>query len=145
MFQTHKVDERFATSTSRDLVRCKNFFTCIENIVKREGFRGLFQGWLVTVLKSQLTSIVAFTTYECLCYVVREFNKTVVWLFLDIFGFYHISIYGLMLMSSIMLYLKYSLFMKKLINKYLNNRNFADFFIKWLFFGRLSWTVHNDL
>ncbi|KPJ09047.1 Mitochondrial thiamine pyrophosphate carrier [Papilio machaon] len=75
---THKEDDRFTTNvTSRHLIRCTKFLTCIQNIIKKEGFSGLFQGWLVTVLKSQLTSIVAFTTYECTCYVVREFNKSV--------------------------------------------------------------------
>ncbi|KPI96756.1 Mitochondrial thiamine pyrophosphate carrier [Papilio xuthus] len=78
LIQTHKEDDRFTTTvTSRHLIRCTSFLTCIRNIIRKEGFSGLYQGWLVTVLKSQLTSIVAFTTYECACYVVREFNKPV--------------------------------------------------------------------
>ncbi|CAH2035588.1 unnamed protein product, partial [Iphiclides podalirius] len=73
---THKEDERYATpSTARNLVRCTRFLSCVESIVRRGGVRGLYQGWLVTVLKSQLTSVVAFTTYESTCFFIRQFNE----------------------------------------------------------------------
>ncbi|CAK1588388.1 unnamed protein product [Parnassius mnemosyne] len=72
---THKQDSRYSTpSTSQHLIRCNKFLACIYNTIKKDGIRGLYQGWKITVLKSQLTSIVAFTTYEVTCHCIREYN-----------------------------------------------------------------------
>ncbi|KAM3968495.1 mitochondrial thiamine pyrophosphate carrier [Aphomia sociella] len=72
---SHKEDLRYQTpSTSRNLIRCTNLPDCIIKTFKKEGLRGLFRGWKVTIYKSQVTSIMAFTTYELMCYAIRELD-----------------------------------------------------------------------
>ncbi|XP_028163391.1 mitochondrial thiamine pyrophosphate carrier-like isoform X1 [Ostrinia nubilalis] len=72
---THKQDAQYKTpSTSKDLLKCKKLTHCLVETYKSEGFTGLYRGWKVTIYKAQLTSVVAFTTYELICYAIREFD-----------------------------------------------------------------------
>lgn len=43
---------------------------------KLEGLRGLYRGLEITIYKAQMTTVAAFTTYELVCYFVREFGNT---------------------------------------------------------------------
>ncbi|XP_026762914.2 mitochondrial thiamine pyrophosphate carrier-like [Galleria mellonella] len=73
---THKEDFRYQTpSTSRNLVKCTNLADCIIKTLKKEGIRGLYRGWKVTVCKAQVTSVMSFTTYELMCYAIRELES----------------------------------------------------------------------
>ncbi|XP_034839421.1 mitochondrial thiamine pyrophosphate carrier-like [Maniola hyperantus] len=70
---SHRPQERFqAPSTSRNLIKCTELIKCITDTVKVEGFFGLYRGLLVTVYKAQATSIVMFTTYEFVCFLLRK-------------------------------------------------------------------------
>ncbi|XP_059055340.1 mitochondrial thiamine pyrophosphate carrier-like [Achroia grisella] len=70
---SHKEDLRYQIpSTSRNLAKCSNLPDCIINTLKTEGLRGLYRGWKVTIYKAQVTSVMAFTTYELVCYAIRE-------------------------------------------------------------------------
>ncbi|CAH0577735.1 unnamed protein product [Chrysodeixis includens] len=73
---SHKVDvDKFQTpSQSRSLTRCTKLTECIKISYRKEGFKGLFRGWTVTVYKAQITSVVAFTSYELICYAIREIS-----------------------------------------------------------------------
>ncbi|KAJ2954152.1 hypothetical protein O0L34_g2379 [Tuta absoluta] len=72
---THKVSSNYKVpSTANHLIKCNSITDCLTKTVKKEGFRGLFRGWAVTISKAQVTSIVAFTSYELLCYAIREYN-----------------------------------------------------------------------
>ncbi|KOB67727.1 putative mitochondrial carrier protein, partial [Operophtera brumata] len=70
---SHHSDSRFKVpSTSKNLIKCTRLYTCFSQACKKEGFIGLYRGWRVTICKAQLTSLVAFTTYELMGYVFRE-------------------------------------------------------------------------
>ncbi|KAG6445549.1 mitochondrial thiamine pyrophosphate carrier [Manduca sexta] len=70
---THKADVRFQVpSTSKDLASCTGLAKCFVQLYKVEGLKGLYRGFKVTIYKAQLTSVVAFTTYELFCYAIRE-------------------------------------------------------------------------
>ncbi|XP_026745253.1 mitochondrial thiamine pyrophosphate carrier-like [Trichoplusia ni] len=74
---SHKVNfSKYKTpSQSRSLTRCKKLTECLWRAYKHEGMKGLFRGWTVTVYKAQLTSVVAFTSYEMICYTLREISN----------------------------------------------------------------------
>ncbi|XP_046977582.1 mitochondrial thiamine pyrophosphate carrier-like [Vanessa cardui] len=70
---SHKPDKKFYTpTTSRNLVRCTRLIQCITETYKVEGFWGLYRGLSVTIYKAQMTNIVTFTTYELVCYFIRQ-------------------------------------------------------------------------
>lgn len=72
-FQSHKKDKKYIVpSTSRHLIRCRNIIECLKVTFEKEGCLGLYRGWLVTVSKAQITNIMAFTTYELMCFALRE-------------------------------------------------------------------------
>ncbi|XP_039763668.1 mitochondrial thiamine pyrophosphate carrier-like [Pararge aegeria] len=73
VLMSHKPQDTLDTpSTSKNLVRCTNLIQCLSDTVKMEGFFGLYRGLLVTVYKAQATSIVMFTTYEFVCFLLRK-------------------------------------------------------------------------
>lgn len=73
LFQSHKADTKYYTpTTSRNLVKCTKLLQCIAETYKIEGFRGLYRGLSVTIYKASMTNIVTFTTYELICYVIRQ-------------------------------------------------------------------------
>ncbi|CAG9782069.1 unnamed protein product [Diatraea saccharalis] len=70
---SHKEDRKYNTSsTSRNLIKCKSLISCLRDSYQSEGVKGLFRGWKITICKAQVTSVVAFTTYELACYAIRE-------------------------------------------------------------------------
>ncbi|XP_035436775.1 mitochondrial thiamine pyrophosphate carrier-like [Spodoptera frugiperda] len=75
-FSTHKPNEKYKTPTqAKHLIRCNHIFKCLKYAYKKEGLKGLFRGWTVTVYKAQMTSIFAFTSYEIICFTFREFKS----------------------------------------------------------------------
>ncbi|XP_072930275.1 mitochondrial thiamine pyrophosphate carrier-like [Epargyreus clarus] len=73
---SHKADDKYqAPSTSKNLVRCTKLVDCITTTLRAEGISGLYRGWEVTIYKTQVHSVIAFTTYELLCYFIREVNR----------------------------------------------------------------------
>ncbi|KAI5640914.1 mitochondrial carrier protein domain-containing protein [Phthorimaea operculella] len=75
---SHKVSSKYhVPSTASNLIRCHSLTDCLTKTVEKEGFRGLFRGWTVTIWKAQVTSIMAFTSYELLCFAIREYNNKV--------------------------------------------------------------------
>ncbi|PZC77692.1 mitochondrial thiamine pyrophosphate carrier [Helicoverpa armigera] len=76
---SHRTNTKYKTPTqSQKLIKCTKLFECLLLAYKYEGIRGLFRGWTVTVYKAQMTSVVAFTTYELICYATRELNSLAV-------------------------------------------------------------------
>uniref|UniRef100_A0A2A4JR47 Mitochondrial carrier protein n=1 Tax=Heliothis virescens TaxID=7102 RepID=A0A2A4JR47_HELVI len=72
---SHRTSQKYKTPTqSQKLIRCTKLLQCLFLAYKYEGLKGLFRGWTVTVYKAQMTSVVAFTTYELICFTTREFN-----------------------------------------------------------------------
>ncbi|CAH0402118.1 unnamed protein product [Chilo suppressalis] len=72
---SHQEDVRYRTpSTSKHLLKCTSLLGCLRDTYKSEGILGLFRGWKITIYKAQVTSVVAFTTYELMCYTIREFD-----------------------------------------------------------------------
>ncbi|KAJ0184011.1 hypothetical protein K1T71_000434 [Dendrolimus kikuchii] len=61
--------------TSKNLVKCHSMLQCFIETYRNEGIKGFYKGWKITIYKAQLTSIVAFTTYELMCYTIREIEK----------------------------------------------------------------------
>ncbi|XP_013183583.1 mitochondrial thiamine pyrophosphate carrier [Amyelois transitella] len=61
-------------TTARRLFKCRNLTQCILKTVKKEGVVGLYRGWAITIFKAQLTSVIAFTTYEMMCFLLREMD-----------------------------------------------------------------------
>ncbi|CAH1647356.1 unnamed protein product [Spodoptera littoralis] len=75
-FSSHKHNQKYKTPTqAQQLIKCKRLYKCLIHAYKREGFRGLFRGWTVTVYKAQMTSVFAFTSYEIICYTFRELKS----------------------------------------------------------------------
>ncbi|XP_011553132.3 mitochondrial thiamine pyrophosphate carrier [Plutella xylostella] len=60
-------------SPKKKLIRCQaTIWNCLTTAFRKEGLRGLYRGWSVTIYKAQLTSVIAFTTYELVCYGIRD-------------------------------------------------------------------------
>ncbi|CAH2103278.1 unnamed protein product [Euphydryas editha] len=70
---SHKSDTKYYTpTTSRNLVKCTKLLQCIKETFRGEGFWGLYRGLSVTIYKASMSNIVTFTTYELLCYFIRQ-------------------------------------------------------------------------
>ncbi|XP_048005829.1 mitochondrial thiamine pyrophosphate carrier-like isoform X4 [Leguminivora glycinivorella] len=72
---SHVADPTVKTpSMTKKLIRCKTLISCLVDMIRKDGVRGMFTGWSVTVYRAQMTSLVTFTTYEMTCYAMREYN-----------------------------------------------------------------------
>ncbi|KAL4717796.1 hypothetical protein ACJJTC_000945 [Scirpophaga incertulas] len=69
---SHKDDDQ---KIKKHYIKCKGLVNCIVDTYQADGFLGLFRGWKVTIYKAQLTSVIAFTTYELACYTIRELQN----------------------------------------------------------------------
>ncbi|XP_004932792.1 mitochondrial thiamine pyrophosphate carrier-like [Bombyx mandarina] len=57
---------------SKELMKCTSLSDCLVNMYREDGIRGMFRGWKITIYKAQITSIVSFTSYELMCYSLRQ-------------------------------------------------------------------------
>ncbi|XP_063372640.1 mitochondrial thiamine pyrophosphate carrier-like isoform X2 [Cydia amplana] len=70
---SHKPDPNVKTPTmTQKLVKCRSLMSCLVDMVRKDGFTGLYTGWVVTIFKAQVTSVIIFTTYEMVCYAMRD-------------------------------------------------------------------------
>ncbi|XP_075991135.1 mitochondrial thiamine pyrophosphate carrier-like [Anticarsia gemmatalis] len=71
---SHTASDKYKVpSQAKKLAQCQRLSDCMYKCYQKEGFKGFFRGWTVTILKAQMTSVVAFTSYEMICYVMRKF------------------------------------------------------------------------
>ncbi|XP_026317776.1 mitochondrial thiamine pyrophosphate carrier-like [Hyposmocoma kahamanoa] len=59
-------------SQGDSMFKCHSLIECLVKTFELEGFKGLFRGFKITIYKAQLSGLVAFTTYELICYATRQ-------------------------------------------------------------------------
>ncbi|XP_063546758.1 mitochondrial thiamine pyrophosphate carrier-like isoform X2 [Cydia strobilella] len=70
---SHKPDPKVKTpEMSKNLVKCSSLMSCLLDMVRKDGYTGMYTGWAITICKAQVTSVIIFTTYEMVCYAMRD-------------------------------------------------------------------------
>ncbi|XP_063393505.1 mitochondrial thiamine pyrophosphate carrier-like isoform X4 [Cydia fagiglandana] len=70
---SHKPDPNVKTpAMTQNLVRCKTLMSCLLDMIRKDGLTGMYTGWSITIFKAQVTSVFIFTTYEMVCYAMRD-------------------------------------------------------------------------